>query len=274
MARAYSVLILPQRDTRIRRLVVSKRSLLVILSGGATLLGLSGWMVADYRSARLQLKEMKTQLADFSQEAKLRTESAKLTDLQGMAGNIQDLLADWKSLQKKVGASLPPKRRASSNGHFPLEELEKSLASLRGELQRLIASVPTAWPTRGRVSSGIGMRKDPWTEKPVFHSGLDIPKPIGTPIHAPGDGVVVQAGSSNGNGKTVILNHGEGITTLYAHLSKIHVKEGQRVSKGELIADVGNTGKSTSPHLHYEVRVNDIPIDPRRNLIQQSSPSS
>ncbi|MBI2360423.1 MAG: M23 family metallopeptidase, partial [Deltaproteobacteria bacterium] len=129
-------------------------------------------------------------------------------------------------------------------------------------------------PTQGHVSSGFGIRKDPWTEKPGFHSGLDIPKPMGTAVRAPGDGVVVRVGSSNGNGNTVTLDHGAGITTMYAHLSQIHVKEGERVRKGQRIAEVGNTGKSTSSHLHYEVRVNDIPIDPRRNLILESPPPS
>lgn len=272
--RDYSILILPRRGTRIRRFALSKGSLLVILTGGAALLGLGGWVVTDYVSVRAQLKAVKAHLADFSREAKLRVEAAKLADLQGKAGDIQDLLAAWKGLQEKVRASLPAKRQASVNGRFPLEELETSLASLRSELKRLIASVPTDWPTRGHVSSGIGMRRDPWTKQPEFHSGLDIPKPIGTPIHAPADGEVVYAGSTNGNGKSVILDHGEGITTLYAHLSKIHVKEGQRVGKGQLIADVGNTGRSTNPHLHYEVRVNNIPIDPRRNLIRESPPSS
>jgi len=85
---------------------------------------------------------------------------------------------------------------------------------------------------------------------------------------------VERAGSRDGNGKMVVLNHGEGITTLYAHLSTIHVKEGEPVSKGQVIANVGNTGKSTSPHLHYEVRVKGVPIDPRRNLIQENPPSS
>lgn len=274
MARHYSILILPRQGTRIRRLALSKGSLLLLLTGGAALLGLGGWLAADYVSVRAQLNAAKIQFAHLSREAKLRVESAKLANLEGKAEDIQDLLADWKGLQKKVRASLPPGRRASVDGHLAVEELETSLHSLRSELERLIASVPTDWPVKGYVSSGIGMRRDPWTKQPEFHSGLDIPKPIGTPIHAPADGAVVYAGSSNGNGKSLILDHGEGITTLYAHLSKIHVKTGQRVSKGQVIANVGNTGKSTNPHLHYEVRVNKIPIDPRRNLIRENSPSS
>ncbi|MCH8056136.1 MAG: M23 family metallopeptidase [Deltaproteobacteria bacterium] len=112
------------------------------------------------------------------------------------------------------------------------------------------------------------MRRDPWTGKPEFHSGLDIPKPIGTPVYAPGDGVVDTVKRSKVNGRTLGLNHGQGITTRYAHLSKIQVKKGDRVRKGQQIAIVGNTGKSTNPHLHYEVRINGVPIDPRRKLIK------
>jgi murein DD-endopeptidase MepM/ murein hydrolase activator NlpD len=275
MARSYSILILPQRGTQIRRFLLTPRLLCGLFGGGAALLGLCGWVLSDYLSVRVQLNGARTQLEDFSPvEAELQYQRERLGTLGHMAGNIQDLLTDWKGLQKKIRTSLPAKHRASVNGQGPFEELEKSLVGLRGELERLIASVPNAWPTKGHVSSGIGMRKDPWTKQPGFHAGLDIPKPTGTPIHAPGAGVVEVAGRSNGNGNTVILNHGQGITTLYAHLSKIHVTEGQQVKKGQLIAAVGNTGKSTSPHLHYEVRVNGIPVDPRRNLIRENSPSS
>ena len=268
MIRAYSILILPHGGTRMRRFVLAKKWMLSFLAGGIALLGVSGWMVSDYLLMKFRFRSYNQTAAETPGELE------RLTALQEMTENLQDLVANWRGLEKKVRASLPAKQRASSNGHGSLEELEKNLASLRTELQRLIASVPSRWPAKGYVSSGIGMRSDPWTGKQEFHSGLDIPGPLGSPIYAPGNGVVERVGSSNGNGKIVVLNHGEGITTLYAHLSKIHVKEGEQVSKGQVIANVGNTGKSTSPHLHYEVRVNGVPIDPRRNLIQENPPSS
>lgn len=275
MARSYSILVLPQRGTQIRRFLLTPRLLFGLFGGGAALLGLCGWVVSDYVSVKLHLRAVTAQFEGMGMiDGEIQSQRERLFSLQEMAGNIQDLLDDWKGLQKNVRSSLPAKRRPPPDGPLPLDELEKSLATLRGELERLVGSVPTGWPATGRISSGVGMRKNPWTQKPEFHSGLDIPKPTGTPVYAPGGAVVEHVGRSKANGNTVILNHGQGITTLYAHLSKIHVTKGQQVEKGQLIAAVGNTGKSTSSHLHYEVRVNGIPIDPRRNLIQGSSPSS
>jgi murein DD-endopeptidase MepM/ murein hydrolase activator NlpD len=120
----------------------------------------------------------------------------------------------------------------------------------------------------GKITSGVGDRVSPMTGRIEFHSGLDIPNPTGTPVYAPGNGTVEAAGEMNGNGRTVVLNHGQGITTQYLHLSKINVNPGEQVRKGQQIAEVGSTGQSTSPHLHYEVRVNGVPIDPRRSLLK------
>ncbi|HEY3303317.1 MAG TPA: M23 family metallopeptidase, partial [Candidatus Binatia bacterium] len=147
-------------------------------------------------------------------------------------------------------------------------EMQQSLSSLQSELEKMIAAIPTEWPATGRVTSGVGDRVSPLTGRIEFHSGIDIPNPIGTPVYAAGNATVETTGEMNGNGRTVVLNHGQGITTQYLHLSKIHVKQGQQVRKGQQIAEVGNTGHSTSPHLHYEVRVNGVPIDPRRGLLK------
>lgn len=262
MDRRYSILILPWRGTQMRRLVLSQKSIRYLLVGAVVLLAISGWLFGDYLWMKLQKKEVR----ELRAEAQAQREQLSL--LQEQTKNIQVLLASWKGLQEKVQASLPPQQRLSNNGHKAVEELEKSLASLQSELERLIASIPTGWPADGRVTSGVGTRASPWTGKPEFHSGLDIPNPAGTPVYAPGDGLVESVGQSNGNGRSVVLNHGQGITTQYAHLSKAHVKKGDLVRKGQRIADVGNTGKSTSPHLHYEVRVNGVPIDPRPSLMK------
>jgi murein DD-endopeptidase MepM/ murein hydrolase activator NlpD len=111
------------------------------------------------------------------------------------------------------------------------------------------------------------MRLSPWSGEMEFHSGLDIPKPIGTAVHAAGNAVVESIAQGGGKGGTVVLDHGQEIKTQYAHLSKILVNKGDRVQKGQPIGQVGNTGKSTGPHLHYEVRVKGIPIDPRQGVI-------
>lgn len=128
----------------------------------------------------------------------------------------------------------------------------------------MIAALPSDWPVKGRVSSGVGTRPSPWTGEMEHHAGLDIPNPIGTPVHATGDAVVE---SIDGQRGTIVLNHSQQIKTHYAHLSKVLVKQGERVRKGQPIAQVGNRGKSTGPHLHYEVRVAGVAIDPRQNLL-------
>lgn len=244
-----------------RRLVFSQKSLCYLLAGAAILLGLGGWLFGDYLWMKYQRKKVK-QL-----RVEVKAQRQQLSSLQERTKDIQILLANWKGLQEKVQASLPSQRQSSANGDYAVKELENSLALLQREIELRIASIPSGWPVNGRVTSGVGSRLSPWTGKPEFHSGLDIPNPLGTPVYAPGDGIVDFVGESNGNGRGLVLNHGQGITTLYAHLSKSHVKKGDRVRKGQQIADVGNTGMSTSPHLHYEVRVNGVPIDPRRNLI-------
>jgi len=118
----------------------------------------------------------------------------------------------------------------------------------------------------GKWSGGFGSRDAAfsWTGQMEYHAGVDIPKPMGTPVQASGDAVVESVDGKLGK---IVLNHGQEIKTQYAHLSKIFVNEGERVRKGQPIAAVGNTGKSTGPHLHYEVRVTGVAIDPRKSLI-------
>ncbi len=269
MNKTYSILILPRRGTQMRRLNLSQKSLRYLVAGGAFLIAVGGWLAGDYLWMKIQKKGIK----ELRMEALAQRE--QLSVLQEQTKNIQVLLSSWKGLQERIQSSLPSQNKSSVGSHLAIGELEKSLASLQQELERLISSVPTAMPATGRITSGVGTRPSPWTGKPEFHSGLDIPKPVGTPVYATGDGVVESAGISNGNGQAVVLNHGQGIVTQFAHLSKIQVKKGDRVRKGQQIAESGNTGKSTSPHLHYEVRINGVPIDPRPNLIiKQNSPPS
>ena len=245
-----------------RRLVFSHKSVRDVLSAVAVLIVLSGLLLGDYLWIRPQGKALR----ETSTEAK--AEQQRLFALHERSQEIQRLLMSWKGLREKIQASLPSQQRSSPNRTYPVEDLENNLDLLRSELEHLIAAIPTDWPANGNVTSGVGMRFSPWTGKAEFHSGLDIPNPTGTPVYAPGNGIVDFVGESNGNGRTVILNHGQGIVTQYAHLSKAHVKKGEGVRKGQHIANVGSTGKSTSPHLHYEVRVNGVPIDPRRQLLK------
>jgi murein DD-endopeptidase MepM/ murein hydrolase activator NlpD len=115
-------------------------------------------------------------------------------------------------------------------------------------------------------SSSYGWRSDPFTGENAFHEGLDFPGPAGTPIYAAADGIVTTAEDSAGYGKLVKIEHGSGLETRYGHNSNLMVKAGERVAKGQLIAEMGSTGRSTGPHLHYEIRLNGNALDPRQYL--------
>lgn len=149
-----------------------------------------------------------------------------------------------------------------------LEEIQQQelLATLRSN-QGFFASTPSIWPTDGWVTSGFGYRRSPFTDRREFHKGLDISGPTGTPVYAAAKGKIVSSGRDGAYGLTVSIDHGSGIVTNYAHLSSIAVKDGQNVSRGELIGNMGSTGRTTGPHLHYEVRLNGIPVDPMRYIL-------
>lgn len=149
---------------------------------------------------------------------------------------------------------------------------EQSLQELQAYFQEqksLLASVPSVWPTRGWVTSDFGSRLDPYTSERVMHAGLDIAGPHGKEIVAPADGTVVFAGLEGGYGNVLVIDHGYGIKTRYGHLSSIKVKAGEKLKRGDTIAAMGNTGRSTGPHLHYEVRVNGIAQNPRKFILDE-----
>ncbi|WP_263355513.1 M23 family metallopeptidase [Acidicapsa ligni] len=129
-----------------------------------------------------------------------------------------------------------------------------------------VADAPSLWPVEGRVTSTFGERQDPFNGEGAFHAGLDISAPTGTVVRATGDGQVDSAEAVNGYGHEVIVDHGHGVRTVYAHLSGMIVIPGQHVARGQIIGYVGQTGRSTGPHLHYEVRINNVPVNPHKYL--------
>jgi len=148
--------------------------------------------------------------------------------------------------------------------------LVESLRELEGLLQNkrvLLTHTPSLWPTRGWLTSGFGYRISPFTGLRQRHEGIDISNRIGTPIIAPADGVVTNIGREWGFGKILVISHGFGFITRFAHLDRIDVKIGQKVKRGEEVAKMGSTGRSTGPHLHYEVRVNGVPVNPLKYIL-------
>jgi len=125
---------------------------------------------------------------------------------------------------------------------------------------------PAIWPVDGRLLSPFGMRGDPFSAEGEYHTGVDIHAPAGTPVKAAADGIVTMAEYSGGYGKIVVISHGNGLDSRYAHLSKFDVIAGQEIRQGEILGRVGSTGRVTAPHLHYEVRVGGVPVNPYRFL--------
>jgi murein DD-endopeptidase MepM/ murein hydrolase activator NlpD len=144
-----------------------------------------------------------------------------------------------------------------------LRELESLLQNKRSQLTH----TPSIWPTRGWFTSGFGYRISPFTGLRQMHEGIDISNRIGTPIISPADGLVTNIGREWGFGKILVMSHGFGFTTRYGHLNRIEVKIGQKVKRGQKIAEIGNTGRSTGPHLHYEVKLNGVPVNPMKYVL-------
>ncbi len=157
--------------------------------------------------------------------------------------------------------------------HLLQKQVWESIGALE-EMNHLLAFTPTVTPVRqGWVTSSFGYRDHPIlhigfsSDNPHFHRGLDIAAQRGAKVTAPGNGMVIAVGYDAGMGNYIIINHGYKLKTLYGHLDQIFVKEAQKITRGDLIATVGNTGRSTGPHLHYEIRIDNKPVDPEHYIL-------
>ena len=170
--------------------------------------------------------------------------------------------------QQQVANSIDTfyKLRAEALSGQVSRALESGLtSSFTGDWTEL-ADAPSMWPVEGRVASGFGVREDPIDGEGAFHPGIDIDAPSGTPVRAAADGDVIEAAMNAGYGREVILNHGFGVETVYGHLSRFAVFPAQHVTRGQVIGYVGESGRATGPHLHYEVRVHNAPVNPHKYL--------
>lgn len=147
------------------------------------------------------------------------------------------------------------------------EQTLQELYELLKDQHSLLSSTPSIRPVPGIYTSGYGYRISPFTGKQTMHTGMDLSAPIGTIVRVAADGIVTKIENDPGYGKVVVVSHGYGYSTLYGHNSKILVKTGQKVKRGDAITEVGNTGRSTGPHLHYEVRVNGVEVNPTKYIL-------
>jgi murein DD-endopeptidase MepM/ murein hydrolase activator NlpD len=255
----------------------------------AAVVCLTGALTGDW----LRLKELTREAATFQQQ--IAEQRTTIDGFNTRVAQVRREMAGWRDLHARIwepfGPELSPGGRDKGMGGgtppadaigpklSPADELNRLSDAVKEQTQRLVAlerlmsragkavaALPSRWPVRGAVNSEFGMRQSPWTSEPEFHSGLDIRADRGTPIYAPAAGTVAYAGNGQDYGTTIILDHGQNLRSLYGHLSKVNVQNGQRVERGAVIGWTGNTGRSSGPHLHYEILVRGQAVNPRAYL--------
>ncbi len=304
MAKYYEVVVFPgnSKKSKIRRLKIPKILVWLVVLFLPSFFAFSGYIIYNYTSHEIKCNKIvkaaevyKTQIEVLEKKVKqIQTQVAKVRELDEKLRVIANLKPAYQESENLWGVGGIPEDVSSSSSevvntlsseeserilqlHYDLFRLErtskfeqKSLKELHDKLisrRDLLDSTPSIRPAYGFETSGFGYRISPFTGHKQFHEGLDIANRKGTPVIAPANGLVVFTGRKGGFGKLIIIDHGHGITTRYGHLGKILVKVGQRVKRGEKIAEIGNTGRSTGPHLHYEVRLNGVPVNPRRYIL-------
>jgi murein DD-endopeptidase MepM/ murein hydrolase activator NlpD len=287
--RTYTVILAHDPRGRIRKLKIPGYLVHLVLL--AALLGLGSLLagVASYGHLLLTLNDYQQLRAE---RAQLRAQNRAL---QSSHSHTRQRLLSLEALANEVAASYGLMRlRQSPFGSLdsqtpppaPAEDFRHTLARYRF-LQHHAAAVtlyasgvrplpgrdfsqlnytPSLWPVRGRLTGGFGNRLDPFNGEGSFHAGVDISAPFGNPVRAAATGFVVWANRRSGSGRLVVVDHGAGLTTWYAHLSQLQAYRGQAVERGDVIGYVGSSGRSTGPHLHYEVRLWEAPVNPRRFL--------
>lgn len=289
MARRFTILIIPEGSHRVRRFALKLSTLKWTAAGVAVslLLGLGLTIFAlranydrneferlrdearvhQQEMGRLvaKLEDMRKELVVMAQnDAKVRV-LAKLTKPKGdQIGGVggpaagDEPVDSLSTLQRQIDDL----RREVDLRRVSQEELQGFLNDQRS----LLGARPSGWPVKGWVTSTFGVRRDPFDGQRRMHEGLDIATRTGTPVVATAAGIVREVGSEPGYGKLVVIDHGYGFVTAYGHNSRILVKVGQRVKRGDLISMAGNTGRSSGPHVHYEVRLNGVPVNPNKYL--------
>jgi murein DD-endopeptidase MepM/ murein hydrolase activator NlpD len=232
--------------------------------------------VASLERENVQLTEVNRQLESSLAEVQSRLDDfEERTARLALAAGMQTdplVTSERGSSDGRVGTGGPYDRVAESPEVLTVqgEWIDRQLALVEERLatqDEQLSSTPTIAPVAGLLTDGFGRRRDPFTGRHAFHRGLDISARRGTPVVAPGHGIVVFAGRNGGLGKVVKVSHGFGYTTVYGHLDRIDVEPGDQVERGDTIGLLGNTGRSTGPHLHYEVHLDGQAVNPLYYLL-------
>jgi len=294
-----TLMYVPGETGRIRRFTIRKawiRRTVLLLVGSSVALGLLSVdyvrvrrQVAELGALREETQDQRQQILDYSRQmdeissrldqiARLDRKLRVITDLDpadqlplpgigGLEGSVlephQLTRATRQTRHRRMTEMLSQINEAAAAEASSLETL---IAHLENETARL-GSTPSIAPARGWITSTFGHRVSPFTGNREFHRGLDIAGRMRTPVVAPADGEVIFAGTKRALGNTITLRHGYGIETIYGHLSELSVRRGERVKRGQKLGLMGNTGRSTGPHLHYQVQINGKPVNPQNYIL-------
>ena len=294
---SYTVLIVPKKSSKVNRFYLSGKLVNGTIISFAFFVLVSAYFLYDYVSVKSQVWQVNTLLEENEiQKGQLQAFENKVSTLENQMVKLRRFdaklrvitnLEPPKNMETYIGVGGPDDGRVFDYGkrrdvivqqmHSDLDTLnveaavqEESFSELIEFLEdkkSMLASTPSIWPVRGWITSNFGKRISPFTGKYSNHDGMDVATRTGTTIVAPADGRVTYVGVESGYGKMLVIDHGYGVVTRYGHNSKIFVKVGGKVKRGQKIAAIGNTGRSTGPHLHYEVRVNGVPVNPKNYIL-------
>jgi murein DD-endopeptidase MepM/ murein hydrolase activator NlpD len=291
-AQSYTFFIASSEKGQVRKIrvpfyVLHLLALLAIV-GGVTVLAAVGsytrmmWKVTNYNALRREQAVLTSQYKQLQDTVK--NTNQRLSSLQSLATEVAMTYGFLRFRETPFGLSDAP---VSSEDAFErsveqfqfLEKNATAVALASGGLQLMprpgVASavfMPSIWPVIGRITGSFGERLDPFSGEGAFHAGLDISSEYGEPVRVTADGVVTTVEMHAGYGRLVVVDHGFGISTWYGHLSGFNTREGERVKRGDVIGYVGVSGRVTGPHVHYEVRIYNAPINPWRYL-KHASPA-
>ena len=228
----------------------------------------------QFFSGRIEdLEKQLSKLKDFDKKIRIIANLEKgqeTTSLMGVGGpspsDIREKLKsgrDEKGLIQQMRTDIERLQSEAMSREESLSELEKLLQNKK----EMLNHTPSIWPTMGWVTSAFGFRTNPFTGLTQMHEGIDISNRVGTHVVAPADGIISDSGNDWVHGKVLVISHGFGMATRYSHLNKVIVRVGQKVKRGDKVAEVGMSGRTTGPHLHYEIKLNGIPVNPMRYIL-------
>ena len=263
---------------------------ILAIVGGVTVLAAVGsygrmlLKVGNYNTLRRQQATLKQNYEKLQSSVKENNE--RMNSLQSLATEVAMTYGFMRFRQSPFGvneaAAQPAAGFDQSVAQFNFLESNvkqaempaSSMAMLPGQGIADLTSTPTLWPVIGHLTGTFGERMDPFSGEGAFHTGVDISSQYGDGVRATADGIVIEAGDHAGYGRLVVVDHGFGLTTWYGHLSSFNVHLGQQVRRGDTLGNVGVSGRSTGPHVHYEVRINGAPVNPMRYLRQATVTAS